>query len=326
MENKIIELNNKGVQLFMSGKFSEAEAVYEQALEINAGHTTTLNNMGMLKLQQKDFSSALSWFDKALSGKEKPVYYLNKGHAYANLKRLDEAVKNYNKCLEMDAKNEIAWVSLAKLYTAAGNYRLSAVYWKKAIQLNERVEYLIDLAKNLINAGELNSAYSVLLRAAEYNEKLDVIAYFLALIAFHQKNFGQAVNEVKRSLAENPDNTVYRQLLAVTHLSMGNFQEAMGEWNKILKLEPNNIKARTDLAVALLGNRYFDEAGKQLDLVLKQNPDEDKARYYKAVLLVETHKPGANDILEKLAVQHSPFAEKAKVLIQKLKNRNNGGK
>lgn len=325
MENKVIELNNKGVQLFMAGKLSEAEAIYEQALEINADHATTLNNMGMLKLQQKEFSSALSWFDKALSENEKPVYYLNKGHAYANLKKLDEAVKNYNKCLKLDPQHEMAWVSLAKLYTATGNFQQSVRCWRKVIQLNERAEYLVDLAKTLINTGDLNAAQSVLFRAAEYNENPDVISYYLALIAFHQKNFGLAVTEVKRSLAEKPDNASYRQLLAVTHLSSGNFKSAVEEWNKILKLEPENINARTDLAVALLGNRYFDEAEKQLELVLRQNPSEPKAQYYKAVLLNETSKPGAMDILEKLAAQSSPFAEKAKALIQKLKNRNNGG-
>ena len=326
MESKVIELNNKGVRLFMSGKFSEAEAVYEQALELNSSYATTHNNMGMLKLQQKEYSSALSWFDKALSETEKPVYYLNKGHAYANLKQLDEAVKNYNKCLELDQKNEMAWVSLAKLYTAAGNYQQSVRYWEKVIQLNERMEYLIDLAKNLINTGDLNSAQSVLFRAAEYNENTEVVSYYLALVAFHQKNYGLAVNEVKRSLAENPDNTSYRQLLAVTHLSMGNFQEAVKEWNRILKLEPLNTKARTDLAVALLGNRFIEDAEKQLDFVLNQNPNEQKALYYKAVLLNETSKPSAMEILEKLAQQNSLFSENAKVLIQKLKRRSNGGK
>lgn len=325
MEDKVIELNNKGVQLFMAGKFLEAESVYEQALEINADHATTLNNMGMLKLQQKEFTSALSWFDKALSENKKSVYYLNKGHAYANLNQLDEAVKNYNKCLELDSKNEMAWVSLAKLYTTAGNFQQSVSYWKKAIQLNERVEYLIDLAKNLINAGELNSAQSVLFRAAEFNKSSHVISYYLALVAFHQKNFGLAINEVKRSLAEKPDNTSYRQLLAVINLAAGNYQEAVEEWNKIIKLEPENLKARTDLAVALLGNRFYAEAEKQLDVVLNQNPNEQKALYYKAVLLNELNKPGASDILEKLARQNSPFAENARALIRKFKSSSNGG-
>lgn len=325
MEDKVIELNNKGVQLFMSGKFLEAETIYEQALELNADYATTLNNMGMLKLQQKEFRSALSWFDKALAENEKSVYYLNKGHAHANLNQLNEAIKNYNKCLELDSKNEMAWVSLAKLYTATGNFQQSINYWKKVIQLNERVDYLIHLAKNLISIGELNPAQSVLFRAAEYNESSDVISYYLALVAFQQKNFGLAINEVKRSLAEKPDNNSYRQLLAVIHFGAGNFQEAVGEWNKIIKLEPGNLKARTDLAVALLGNRYFKEAEMQLEYVLKHNPNEQKALYYKAILLNETNKTGAREILEELVRQNSPFAENAKALIRKFKSGNNGG-
>lgn len=326
MKDKVTELNNKGVEFFMSGKLSEAEAVYKQALDINSEHATTLNNMGMLKLQQMDYSSALTWFDKALSEKEKPVYYLNKGHALANLRKLDEAVKNYHKCLELDPKHEKAWISLAKLYTAAGNFKQSVNCWKKVIQLNECTEYLIELAKNLLNAKELNSAQSVLLRAAEFNENSGTVSYYLALVAFHQKNFGLALSEVKRSLAGQPDNTAYRQLMAVVLLGMGYFEEAVSEWNKILKLEPENIRARTDLAVALLGNKNFKAAEEQLEIVLKQDSNQQKALYYKAVLLMESNRAGAMEILKEITNQNSPFAENARGLIQKLKQKNNGDK
>ncbi len=319
MEDKVIELNNKGVKLFMDGKFSEAETIYEQALEVNADHATTLNNMGMLKLKQKDFLSAIFWFDKALAENKKPVYFLNKGHACISLNRTLEAVENYKKCLDLDPRNVTAWISLARLYAAVGNFQLAVHSWEKVVQFNERVEYLIELAKSLIKIEELSQAQTVLLRASKYNEKSHEVSYFLALVAFHQKNFGFAEREAKLGLAEEPDNTIYRQLLAVIYLTIGNFSKAVGEWKKILKLEPANNIARTDLAVAYLGKRYFKEAGEQLDFVLELEPEHPKALYYKAVLLNETNNTGAMELLAKLAEKDSPFSLNAKELIQKIK-------
>ena len=326
IQEKITKLNNKGVQFFMAGKFPEAEKEYQKALEIESGHATTLNNLGMLKLQQKEFETALSLFDKALSEVEKPVYYLNKGHAYANLNKLNEAEKNYRKCIELDAKHVMGWVSLAKLYNATGHFRQAVSHWKKAIQIEENPEFLTELAKSLINAGELNEAQTVLLRALEHGKNIDVISYYLGLAAFHQKNFGLAKSEVKKSLSEYPDNTTYRELLAAVFLGMGEFSSAVEEWKKILKLEPDNTKARTDLAVALLGNGFTKEAEKQLDSVLKLNPDYPKALYYRGVLQSKTNPEEALKLFRKIAQTNSPYRKNAKIMMENLNKNIDGGK
>ena len=318
VQEKITKLNNNGVKHFLAGKFSNAEKEYQKALELESGHATTLNNFGMLKLQQKEFETALSFFDKALSEVEKPVYYLNKGHACANLNKLNEAEQNYRKCLELDEKHVMAWVSLAKLYNATGHFRQAVSLWQKAIQINENPEFMIELAKSLINAGELNEAQSVLLRALKYSKSKDVISYYLGLTAFHQKNYGLAQSEIKKSLAEFPDNTTYRELLAAVLIGTGEFNNAVEEWKKILKLEPENLKARTDLAVALLGNGYVREAEKQLNSVLRLNSGYAKALYYKGVLLSNKNNEEAVSTFKKLIQLNSPYTENAKLMIEKL--------
>lgn len=326
IQEKITKLNNSGVKYFMAGKFSDAEKEYQKALELKSGHATTLNNFGMLKLQQKEFETALSFFDKALSEVEKPVYYLNKGHACANLNKLNEAEKNYKKCVELDKKHVMGWVSLAKLYNATGYFRQAASHWQKVIQINENPEFITELAKALINAGDLNEAQSVLLKAMEYGKNKDVISYYLGLAAFHQKNYGLAKNEVKKSLSEFPDNTTYRELLAAVFLGMGEFNSAVEEWKKILKLEPDNIKARTDLAVALLGNGYPNEAEKQLNNVLGLNPNYAKAMYYKGVLLSNTNREEALKLFKTLIQKNSPYTQNARLMIEKLTKNVNSDK
>ena len=318
IQEDITKLNNNGVKYFMSGKFSEAEKEYRKALDLESGHATTLNNFGILKLQQKEFETALSFFNKALSKTEKPVYHLNRGHAYANLNKLIEAEKNYKKCLELDEKHLMAWVSLAKLYNATGHFRQAVSHWQKAIQINKNPEFLIELAKSLINGGNLVEAQSVLLRALDYGKNKDVISYYLGLTAFHQKNYGLAQSEIKKSLSEYPDNSTYRELLAATLLGMGEFNNAIEEWKKILKLEPDNYKVRTDLAVALLGNAYSKEAEIQLNKVIEINPDYAKALYYKGVLTSNSNIEEAIKIFNKLIQLNTPYTENAKLMIEKL--------
>ncbi len=61
-----IEKNNQGVQFFLNRDFESAKKLYEQALDIDAENVTTLNNLGLLYHQLKEYATAVNYYEKAI--------------------------------------------------------------------------------------------------------------------------------------------------------------------------------------------------------------------------------------------------------------------
>ena len=123
MSTVIEQLNNEGVQLFLRGKIGSAKEKYNLALEKEPKHTTTLNNLGILALQEKEYKKAIEFFKKAIEEKEHSTYFLNLGHVYANMNNQKLAEEAYHRSLDLNSKSIGAWKSLASLYQFQGRYR-----------------------------------------------------------------------------------------------------------------------------------------------------------------------------------------------------------
>ena len=155
MNKQVEELNNDGVKFFLNGNPKEAKDKYLQALEISPNYATTLNNLGMLYLQEKDFIQAEKCFTEANREKDNPTYLLNLGHVYANRNLLEMAEEYYLKSIELDPKSLMAWKSMASLYQYQKRYHDSIKIWENIIENQSRDSfYKIQLVKDLIELKE----------------------------------------------------------------------------------------------------------------------------------------------------------------------------
>ena len=193
MQKQVEQLNNEGVKFFLKGNLKEAKTKYQEALAISPDHATTLNNLGMLYLQEKDFVNAEMCFKEANKGKNNPTYLLNLGHTYANRNLLGEAEECYLKSIEFNPNSLMAWKSLASLYQFRRNYSKSIKIWENIIQNYSRDAcYKIQLAKDLIGLEEFGYALEVLSRIVDSEKYQELAWYYIALIHLNSKNYGLA--------------------------------------------------------------------------------------------------------------------------------------
>ncbi|MFB6317235.1 tetratricopeptide repeat protein [Saccharicrinis sp. FJH54] len=320
MNDELQDLNNKGVKLFMEGKFHEAESMYMEALQTDPDHSTTLNNMGMLRLYQKEYRLALVCFNKALKQAEKPVYYLNRGHAYAHLKQFDNAIEDYKTCVSIEPSSLKGWISLARTCIAAERKNEAIQYLERVVSLDRDPVYKLELAKLLISTGSLDEARRILYTTLKSVKLKDVVLYYLGLIAFYRKNFGLASDYLQEALKLNHSNAVYRELLAAVFLAKGDAESALKEWNTVIHLHPENVKARLDSGIALLGLNYLKDADIQIRKALQLEPDNEKAQYYLALLHYKEGKTGWRAEIERIAASGSGFSKKAQNFLNSLSN------
>ncbi len=313
MDTKVEQLNNEGVQHFLKGEFTEAKEKYFEALELSPEYTTTLNNLGMLFLQEENFEQAEVYFKKALSIQEKATYFNNLGHAYASQNEFELAETQYRNAIGKDGQSLMAFKSLASLYQHTGRYQASTKIWEHIVlELSHDADYKLNLAKDYLELKEFDIAMDVLLEIIQQKKHREYAYYYISLIHFHNKNYGLALDAVNRALGIQPENSQFRKLAGTIHLSLSNLREALSEWNFILKLNPQNHDVRTDVAVALLSFKHWNEALIELNIVLEKS-DFPKAKYYKALALLEMgeDKEVAMKILKEISMNKSNYSHQA---------------
>lgn len=322
MENQVEQLNNEGVKFFLNGNFSAAKNKYREALEISPEYPTTLNNLGMVLLQEKKYTEAEKCFKRAVGIKENPTYFLNLGHVYANLNQPGKAEDNYLKSIELNPDSLMAWKSLGSLYQFQKKYFHSVKIWKNIIENYSRDPYYkIQMAKDLIALKEFGQALSVLSEAAGQDKYQEMVWYYTAMIHFSQSNFGIAESAIKKALAVKPGDESCRILAATIYLGLSQLDKAVIHWDYLLKVNENNHKVRIDKAVALLANGYRKQALEELNFVILKEEQNVKALFYKALTLMEMNENlrEAKEILNVLKSGNHPFRDKAAGLLEKLR-------
>jgi tetratricopeptide (TPR) repeat protein len=315
------QLNNEGVKYFLGGNFSDAKAKYEEALQLSPEYSTTLNNLGMLFLQEKEYKKAEEHFKKAISIEEKANYLNNLGHAYANQNELSLAEVHYIKAIEKDDSSVMAYKSLASLYQFTGNYKNSVEIWQYIVdELSDDVRFKLSLAKDHIRLENNVLAMNILMKITQGETLQDVAYYYISLIQFQKKNFGLALDSIYRSLSMDPNNITYRKLAATLHLSQSNFNEAMEQWNFILTVDKDIHEVRIDKAIGLLSIQQFEAALEELDYVLRKEKNT-KAEVYKALIQLELKQDEDQAIktLKTIARSNSSYAQKAQEYLQQIK-------
>jgi len=324
MGEQVEQLNNEGVKLFLNGNFGAAKNKYREALEISPEYPATLNNLGMVLLQEKKYKEAETCFQRAIGLKENPTYFLNLGHVYANLNQPGKAEENYLKSIELNPDSLMAWKSLGSLYQFQKKYFHSVKVWKNVIENYSRDPYYkIQLAKDLIALKEFGQALTVLSEAAGQDKYQEMVWYYTAVIHFSQSNFGIAESAIKKALAVKPGDESCRILAAAIYLGLSQLDRAIVHWDYLLKVNENNHKVRIDKAVALLAHGFRKEALEELNVVISKDEKNTKALFYKALTLVEMNGnlSEAKEILQALKTGNHPFREKAAGLLEKLESK-----
>ncbi len=323
--NDIAEkLNNEGVQFFMQGNFSEAKQKYKAALKKEPLYATTLNNLGMLCLQENDYKQAEKYFRQALKEKTSATYLLNLGHALANQNKLDEAETAYSESIQLNYASLMAWKSLASLYQFKKEFVKSSQTWKYIIEnFDNDNEYKIQLAKDLIALESFDHALAVLHEASLRTKHQEIIWYYIAQIQLHKTNYGLALKAINQAVAIEPINNKFRILLANIYLAKSDLSNALNAWDTLLELNPQNRKIRMDKAVALLAHHQIDASLIEIETVLKEDKSDSKALFYKAIALMEKNENSkeAQNLLSKLKASGTMYGKKAFEILEKMKSK-----
>jgi Flp pilus assembly protein TadD len=122
-----------GFTLARLGRADEAQEAYRKALAIDPACTSAHFNMAVTAVQAGDFATAEKHYRLALPGRTTAETYNGLGFVIARQGRQDEAIAEYRKAIEADAKFTPAYNNLAQALAQKGELEEAARFYRLSL-------------------------------------------------------------------------------------------------------------------------------------------------------------------------------------------------
>jgi tetratricopeptide (TPR) repeat protein len=171
---KAQQLFHRGNKLFEQGAYSEAAALYEEAIEFDPSHAESLNNLGSALLRLGRHEQAEPHFRQAMA--IKPNYsdpYSNLGNLLRLNSKLSESEAMLRRALKLSPKSLDARIGLGSTLVVQGRLRDARACFAKVLKTAPRnVNALFGMGQIALAEGRFEESEATYRRVAELNPKM----------------------------------------------------------------------------------------------------------------------------------------------------------
>jgi len=249
-------------------------------------------------------------------------YLFIEGLKQRTLNNLDEAIKIFSRCLEIDSRSSATLYEMANIHVAKGDFQSSMFLLEKAVSLNPDNQYYRLL---LIKVYQQNKLYekaaseyatlsglfpdnpdypfyqaALLTLAGKYEQALGIynqlekkmglsepIAVGKQQIYLKQNNKPAAYAEIEKLIKVNPSDSKYYGLLADMYLADKNREKALENYTEILRIDPNDGFVHLSIASFYLEVNDSVKAYEHLKQAFKNSSLELETKAQMYMLLVQ---------------------------------------
>ena len=267
--------NNLGVELLNQGRYQEALAQHEKALELNPRLPETMSNLGTVYARLKDYDQAIRWYQMALKhNPQNPKIYVNLFNIFQEMGKEEEAINLYLVTLGLRTNSGDKALLFGDVLNRIGRYPSAIKQLKKALIFkphSAEAHNNLGVAYNGLGlyekaAEEIRKAIRLGPGSAEAHNNLGVAYNGLG-------NFPQAIKEYQRSMALNPKFPRPRYNLANIYKKKGMTDKAIAEYREALKREPGLYQAHNNLGIIYTQTGDYYKAIREFETALSIKPD-----------------------------------------------------
>jgi tetratricopeptide (TPR) repeat protein len=251
-------LYEAGLRHLRAGQYLDAQICCQQALATDSSHADSLNLMGMLSLHAKQYDHAVEWVARALQQAPKPEYLVTLGSTLQAQGRLEEALKTFDKAVQLKPDAAELWKNLGNVLMALERPADALLSFQHILTLDPR---------------HWEAAYQ-------------------SAVLFHQLGrLEEAVKHFDLCIRLKPDHTLTLRARARSLRDMNRLEEALQDSERACALDPGDAGACNGVGdiLARLPDRQ-DEALQWFDRALELQPDFIQALSNKALVLGQLHR------------------------------------
>ncbi|MFT5132887.1 MAG: tetratricopeptide (TPR) repeat protein [Gammaproteobacteria bacterium] len=307
MSSDISQRLQTGLEHHQSGRFQEAENIYQSILKDQPQHPDALHLLGVMAHQLGKSDIAVNLIEQAIKANpDEPNFYNNCGEAYRSLQKHELAISRYEQALAIKSDFAGAHNNLGNALKELGRLGEAITCYEQAIAISPDFPMAhnnLGIAlKALDREEEAISAYELAIAIMpDYAEAHSNMGNALLALGHHD----DAIKCYKRAISIMPD-------YAEAHSNMGNAFKALGEqkqavsaYEQALLINPNFAMAHYNMGIALdeLGrpdeaiscyeqalaiNPGYAEAHNNLGFTLQELGRQDEAiRHYEQALAIK---------------------------------------
>ena len=115
-------LNHRGINRMNQGDYVTAQALFDQALQLNPLYTPAFNNRAMIHVLMGDQDAAIQDYTRSISlNPDDADVFVNRGLAFATADKASEALADYTTALRIEPQNAPALHARGGIYLSLNN-------------------------------------------------------------------------------------------------------------------------------------------------------------------------------------------------------------
>jgi len=290
-----------------AGRLPQAEALYQQILQVDPNHPDALHFLGVIALQMKKNEVAVELISKALAVKpDLAEAHNNLGLVLKDQGLLDAAVEHCRKAIALKPDFAEAHNNLGIALKDQGKLDEAIKHYQKALSIKPDYPLaLSNLGFALQAQGLLNEAVKHYLKALAIKPDLAEAHINLGGALQNQGKPDEAIEHCLKALSIKPDYAEAHNNLGNALLDQGRLGEAAEHFRKALAIKPNYAEAHNNLGNVLRDQGLLDEAAEHSRKALAIKPAYSEA--HSNLLFCLSHNEGLS--AQELFAEHVRFGE-----------------
>jgi len=218
---------------YASGQMGKALAHYEKTMALAPENPLYLKNLAdLLYSERKDTDRALTLYEKILSLRPEDVQVLMlTGHLCVSLERFDQALKYYNRVLDIEPWNDEAQQYIDKIMA-------------KGTASDADAETIYQHCQDLVSRGLADDATTSLESLVSKHPDFALAHNDLGVLYFQQGKKERCLQSYEKAVAIEPGNPNFQKNLADFYLvEQGEVEKALEIYFSVLSENPEDIDA-----------------------------------------------------------------------------------
>jgi tetratricopeptide (TPR) repeat protein len=267
----------------------EALTLYNKILEINPNHLPSLNNVGVILTDLKEYQKAKACYEKAIE--INPNYaeaHSNLGTVFLDLEEYPKAKACYEKAIEINPTYVEAHYNLGNIFKKLKEYQKAKACYEKVIKINpNHIGSHNNLGNILKELKEYQKAKSCFEKVIEINPHNADAHYNLGNIFNELKEHQKAKVCYEKVIEINPHNADAYNNLGTILKTLDQHQEAKACFEKAIEINPSYADAYNNLGLLLIRAGNIKTAKSYFEKAIEINPSYVDAYYNMGISFFE---------------------------------------
>jgi predicted O-linked N-acetylglucosamine transferase (SPINDLY family) len=234
---KAVTTCNKALEHYRSGLFQAARIGFELSLQHESGYPEALHGLGVLELQDGNFTRAINLIGRAIQeSRAAPVnYYYNLGGALRKSGDFTRATSCYRIAFENGVHHPVALREMGSVFRAAGLYPQAVECFSKLVSAgpNDSENHcLLGIAQSA--AGNHAAAIYCYRTALALDPVSTRVLSLLGHELYTAEQEQGGIEMLSRAVAARPDDLALRRSLASHLASYGEIEAARAEYEQLI--------------------------------------------------------------------------------------------